>query len=592
MRKTPARTVLAYATAVVCLSIAGATGFAADEAADSAAANPGGQTWPKLPILKVDESKAPAFKEAEEAAKGFRVPKNLKLSLFAAEPQLVSPVAISVDEKGRVYVVETFRAWGNGGIDMRKFMWWLDHDLAARTVEDRVAWSKKVSPSTANNLTLDSDRLRLVEDTDGDGKADKSTLMLDGFNTIESGVAAGVLAWRSSVYFANIPHLYRFDAPTASATKVEKPEELSGGMGVHYQFIGHDLHGLAMGPDGKLYYSIGDRGVSFTTKEGKKLDNPDSGVVFRSDPDGANLEIVATGLRNPQELAFDDYGNLFTGDNNCDQGDSARWVYVVEGLDAGWRVGYQFVTEPNAAGIWNSEKMWHLENDHPAAWCLPPVGHAPPGPAGLAHYPGTGWGEKYRDKFFLCDFRGGTNSGVWAVGFKPKGATFEVADKRQFFWNLLPTDVEFGPDGSMYVSDWVNGWFRPMKGRIWKLSDPQAGNLPEAQEAKKLITEGVKGKAVDELVRLIGHPNQRVRLESQYELAAQGGAAVVGALQKAAAGEENDRLARLHAIWGLGQLARKDAKVLEPIAKLLDDGDNEVRAQAAKILGDRGVASA
>jgi hypothetical protein len=73
----------------------------------------------KEPLKDVDFSKPPAFKEAEETAKGFKIPKGLQISCFAAEPQLVSPVAITTDAKGRVYVIETFRAWGNGVIDLR-----------------------------------------------------------------------------------------------------------------------------------------------------------------------------------------------------------------------------------------------------------------------------------------------------------------------------------------------------------------------------------------------------------------------------------------------------------------------------------------
>src|SRR5947209_3616632 len=154
-----------------------------------------------------------------------------------------------------------------------------------------------------------------------------------------------------------IPDLWLLE-DTKGAGRADVKKSLHTGYGVHVSFLGHDMHGLRMGPDGKLYFSIGDRGLHVETA-GKTIDAPDTGSVLRCNPDGSQLEIVATGLRNPQELAFDEFGNLFTCDNNADHGDKARWVYVVEGGDSGWRIGYQHLRSPVALGPWNAEKLWY-----------------------------------------------------------------------------------------------------------------------------------------------------------------------------------------------------------------------------------------
>src|SRR5947209_4730486 len=159
----------------------------------------------------------------------------------------------------------------------------------------------------------------------------KATVYADGFNTPEAGIGAGLLARHGKVWYTCIPDLWLL-ADTKGTGKADYRKSLHYGFGVHTAYLGHDCHGLRMGPDGRIYFSMGDRGLHVETA-GKVVSNPDSGAVLRCDPDGSNLEIVAVGLRNPQELAFDQYGNLFTGDNNADGGDAARLVYNVEGGD-------------------------------------------------------------------------------------------------------------------------------------------------------------------------------------------------------------------------------------------------------------------
>ena len=527
----------------------------------------------------------------EQALKRFRVAKGLKVELAAAEPLLANPVAFSIDEKGRFYVVETFRLHA-GVTDIRGHMDWLDEELAVKTVEERVAYMTRHEGKRIAEYTRYSDRLRLVWDSDGDGKADQATVFADGFSGVADGIAAGVLSRWGDVYFANIPNLWRLK-DTKGTGRADVKTSLSYGYGVRVGFLGHDLHGLRFGPDGRLYFSIGDRGAYVKNKEGRTIDNRETGVVYRCEPDGANLEFFATGLRNPQELAFDQWGNLWTGDNNSDGGDPARWVYVVEGGDSGWRVGWQFLTTPNQRGAWLSEKMCYPQFDGQAAYLIPPVANIANGPAGLAYYPGTGLNGQFKDKFFLCDFRGGTGSGIHSFGVTPRGAGFELVDRSDFIWDVLVTDGDFGYDGCFYLTDWVNGWNQTGKGRIYRVFDPETRGSAAVAEVKQLFATGFAQRPAAELAALLAHADQRVRQEAQFALVAQGATAAL-VLRSLLEGS-GDSVARLHAVWGLGQLLRQkvvEADAASALVAALGHADPEVRSQAAKVLGDAKAASA
>ncbi len=531
---------------------------------------------------KVEKASA----DAATAIKRIRVPAGLQLQLFAAEPLLANPVAFCFDERGRVYVAETFRLH-DGVTDIRGHMDWLDDDLACRTVEDRVAMYKKYLGDKFETYAIHHDRVRLIEDRDGDGAADTAHVFAEGFREAADGIGAGVLARGDTLWYSCIPDLWQL-RDTNGDGRAEERKSLSHGYGVHVGFLGHDLHGLRFGPDGKLYFSIGDRGLNVVTQEGKRLFSPDTGAVLRCNPDGSKLEIFATGLRNPQELAFDKYGNLFTGDNNSDGGDQARWVYLVEGGDSGWRIGYQFL---EGRGPWNSEKMWQPQWDGQAAYFLPPIANIANGPSGLCYYPGAGLPERYREHFFLCDFRGASaNSGIYSFAVKPHGATFEVADLHEFVWSVCATDVDFGPGGGLYFSDWVEGWGKPGKGRIYKISEPATEKIAEAAGTQRLLAHGFAKQSVEELLKLLDHADQRVRQEAQFALAAHGADAAPGVTKTAL--ESKHQLARIHALWALGQLAENSQADLNSLINLVGDDDAEIRAQAVRLLGDHRVDAA
>jgi quinoprotein glucose dehydrogenase len=526
-------------------------------------------------------------KDALRAMQQIRIPQGMKIDLFAAEPLLGNPVCFWIDEHGRIYVAETYRIHA-GVEDDRDHMNWLADDMAARTVADRVTMFKKYLGDRVKDGTIQEDRIRLIEDTKGTGRADRSTIFADGFRGIEDGIGAGLLSRNGTVWYTCIPNLYKLRNSKGTG-RADERQVLHSGYGIHVASLGHDLHGLRFGPDGKLYFSIGDRGLNVFT-EGRRVANIDSGAVLRCDPDGSGLEIVATGLRNPQELAFDQYGNLFTGDNNADHGDKARWVYVVEGGDSGWRTGFQYLTKPVALGPWNAEKLWLPEWKGQAAYIVPPIANVADGPAGLAYYPGVGLPERYREHFFLCDFRGSSGlSGIRSFAVQPRGASFEFVDQHQFVWSVLATDVDFGPDCAMYILDWIDGWDGTQRGRIYRMTDPNPANSSVVAEVKRLLGEGMAKRSDQELAHLLEHADMRVRQEAQFALAERGleGSGVFLNVAQ----HSSNRLARLHAIWGLGQIGRK-SRALVPLIELLKDKDSEVRAQAAKTLGDTAAIAA
>ncbi|MDB6131179.1 MAG: gdhB 1, partial [Verrucomicrobiales bacterium] len=223
---------------------------------------------------------APASTEGELAMKGFTKPPGFKIELFAAEPMLANPVSFAIDEKGRFFVSETHR-YRTSVLDIRHYMWMLEDDLACRTVEDRAAMIEKYFGS--KEMSKETEIVRLVEDTKGSGKADFSSIYADGFNTSVDGIASGVMARKGKVWFTNIPELWQMEGIDKDGKAVKKTS-LSHGYGVHFSLTGHDMHGLIMGPDGKIYFSFGDRGANVKTKEGKMLEFQDEGAVLRCNP--------------------------------------------------------------------------------------------------------------------------------------------------------------------------------------------------------------------------------------------------------------------------------------------------------------------
>jgi quinoprotein glucose dehydrogenase len=512
-------------------------------------------------------------------------------SLVAREPMFMNPVAVSVDTDGSIYVTETTRR-KQADLDIREVMWWVTDDLSHTSVaEKRDFFRKSVTTERFKNhpslkdhngdgtidwkdLTVHSEKIHRLVDTDGDGLADQHTLFAEGFNTEVTGIAAGVLAHRGDVYATIVPDVWKL-RDTNGDGKADERQAIASGFGVHINYAGHDMHGLTLGPDGKLYWTIGDKGTNVESG-GRHWIYPHEGAVLRCNPDGSNFEVFAHGLRNVQQIAFDDYGYLFGVDNDSDQkGEKERLVYIPEGSDSGWRCYYQY--RGGKYNPWMDERIAFPDGDQRPASIIPPLALYLDGPSGFAYNPGTALSERYRGHFFLTQFPAGK---INAFQLEPDGASFKMKDDHLMASGTAFTGCNFGPDGALYVADWQGGYPLKEKGAVWKIDDPKEPGSEVRKEVAAMLKEGPSKVAEEELVKRLGHADQRIRLDAQWELALR---TKWDALKNVAASSGASQLARIHALWGLSQGKQFDEALFIALSK---DQDPELRAQAAKWAGE------
>lgn len=528
---------------------------------------------------------------------------SVSLKLWAPGPLLANAVGISIDHQGNAYVSQTSRR-KSSYLDIREHWDWMIEDLALQTASDKTRFYLKVlaPKNTGQNewledfnedgshdyrdLEVQKESIRRIWDKNRDGKADHSQSFAEGFHDLLGGVAGGVLAHAGKIYVTAIPSLWEVSDDNKDFT-ADKIKSLVRGFGTHIGFAGHDMSGLTVGVDGKLYWSIGDHGLDVRGSDGKRWLYPNEGAVMRCNPDGTDFEVFAHGLRNTHELAFDDFGNLFSIDNDGDHaGEHERYVHILEGSDSGWRINWQYgkYIQPNEPyKVWMDEKLYLPHFPGQAAYIVPPIALAYDGPAGLKFNPGTALSAQWGNHFFVSYFTGSSaNSKIQAFTLKPNGASFALEKEVDLVGGIVPTGLAFSPDGALFINDWKDSYDKKMEGRIWVL-DVVAEKHPLREKTRNLLAEGMSGKRNATLVEYLNFPDQRVRLEAQFELVAQKKSED---FLKLAFQQKAGLLGRVHSIWGLGQLGRKDYYLMKKVLPLLDDPIPQIRAQTAKILGE------
>ena len=559
-----------------------------------------------LDITRITPEEAKQDAQTIEPQVALTLADGIKGELWASEKLLGDTVAIHVDDKGRIWAGITQRS-NNSEFDIRGVPQWEHPSVAFTSVEDRRQFlhTELAPEKSAQNeqipdrnkdgshdwrdLAVMTEKVVRLEDTQGSGKADFAQTVVNDFHTEVTDVIGGMFYNdQLDELFVNVaPDFWRMKDTNGDGV-MDSKTSLATGFGVHVGFSGHGESGAMLGPDGKMYYSMGDVGTNVTDSSGKKWNYPNQGVIVRSEVDGSNFEVFAAGVRNIYEFSFDKYGNFISVDNDGDHvGEYERVVHLIEGSDSGWRINWQLgkYKDPknNSYKVWMDEDYFKPRFKDQAAHILPPVAPYHAGPAGMTYNPGTALNDQWKDHFFVVEFVGSsTRAGVNAFTLKPKGASFELASDKNVFRGILPTGLDFGPDGALYLSDWIEGWGLKQKGRVWKLDTPDTAGNTIRKETQTLLASDFRKEPTEKLVELLNHVDMRVRQKAQFALVEN---QQLQPLQNVAISSSN-QLARIHAIWGLGQILRKNPAEHAVLINLLQDPDSEIRAQAAKVLGD------
>ncbi len=527
-------------------------------------------------------------------------PKTLKYEKWTTDYEIHNAIALSFDEKGVAYVTGARRRVAQ---DLAIREDWMIEDLKLRSVDDKKAFYHRVlnpdngtsEENKANvvdhnkdgshdwrDLMVLSDTIYRIEDTTGDGKADKKTAYATGIQTEITGSMAGVLYHDGDVYATASPELMKFRDTDGDGVSDEQ-KSIAHGFGVHVAYAGHYMHGLNVGPDGRIYWTIGDKGINVLSKEGKRFAYPHEGSMMRCEPDGSNFEVYVRGLRNLQEPRFDAYGNWFGVDNDGDSaGEMERLVYLAQHIDTGWRINWQYFK--GDYNFWTTEGLFKPWFEGQAGHIVPTIASYVNGPSGFAWNPGTALSPEYKNYFFITQFSSGFQN---AFQVKPKGASFEMINDHVIGNGVPLVGLNWSPDGGLYGTDWGGGYTLNDKGGVWRIDVPEYADSKERKETATLLGEGMTERDEVELVTLLDQEDQRVRLAAQFELVKRGQQTL---LETSALKKDGPQMGRIHALWGWAQLERAKAK-RNPgkILTLAKDEDPEIRAQFARTIGDMGA---
>ncbi len=488
---------------------------------------------------------------AADALAGLEVGAGLTASLFAAEPQLLSPSNIDIDHRGRVWVCEIVNYRSHNG--------------------ERAA----------------GDRILILEDTDGDGLCDKEKVFYQG-NDINS--AHGVCVLGNQVIVSAGDKVQVFTDRNGDDRPDDQQVLFSGISGTQHD---HGIHAFLFGPDGKLYFNFGNEGRQIKDAQGNPIVDKagnvvasqrqpyQDGMVFRCNLDGSEFETLAWNFRNNWMVTVDSYGTIWQSDNDDDGNRGCRINYVMEFGNYGYKdeltgAGWQSPRTGMSDDI--AERHWH-QND---PGVVPDVLHTGAGsPAGIAVYEGDLL-PMFRGDLIHCD-AGPNVCRAYLLSSDGAGYSAKIRDLlkgTQDKW-FRPSDVKVAPDGSLVIADWYDpgvgghGMGDVDRGRLFRIT-PRGGNVKYA--VGKFDFETASGA-----VEALKNPNNATRAIAWQSLHAMGRGAE-SELQELASSD--NPIYRARALWLLGKI---DGRGLQTVKEAIADDDENIRIVGIRLARQVGI---
>jgi putative membrane-bound dehydrogenase-like protein len=470
---------------------------------------------------------------ASQTVSGFKAADGLEVTLWAAEPDVINPTNIDIDSRGRIWVAE--------GVNYRL-------TLGGRK---------------RNDYRPAGDRITILEDTDGDGKADKLKVFVQD-QSLRTPLGISVLG--DKVIVSQSPDVIVYTKDEQDNI-VKKEVLLTGFRGIDHD---HGVHAVVFGPDGRYYLDNGDQGLDVTDRSGTHIVSSRKGPYFagtalRLNPDGTGLTVLGHNFRNPYELALDSFGTIWQTDNDDDGNAWVRVNYVMEGGN----FGYWGPTGRN----WSEDKGLHFHSDLPGV--VPNVARTGAGaPCGLVVYEGTLLPARYRGQLIHAE-AGKRLINTYFVSAEGAGYSMRAENTVSTGdpW-FRPSDVAVAPDGAVYFSDWydpgVGGhqMVDAKRGRIYRLAP--AGYRPVIPKVDLGSREGLSAA--------LGSPAQSVRYLAYQKLSTQGSEALPCLRSTLTQG---DRVLRARALWLLGGIKGEGEQL---VREALQDSEPEFRVLALRIL--------